>query len=178
MLKHMLSNEPFFHDISITVVRPVYYGPDIESLYNIIIESSHERARMTTHPNQLLGATLGRLRIVVMDNEPKRGFRIDGANDSDWTRGSCVPLRTHRVEFKPFRELRDFFVEVQTEVGEVNKFRNFIEWDHGVYLTMAAHYALYHSDFNVSYPVMAIIAAVIKEHYRLIASNEAPLPPD
>jgi hypothetical protein len=159
MLTHMLSGKDFWADIEITMDYP-----DVDSPYNIIIGSRRERVGQ-----EAPGATQGMMQIVVKDNEPRRGFSTDASNEDDWSRRSCLMCRETRMEFYPFREITHLIVPVKTDFGRISKFRDFPSWDHAVYKGGGYNdkYVLYHSDFNVSYPAMKIIAEFITEHYRL-----------
>ena len=159
MLTHMLSGRHFWNDIRMTVE----YSGETNS-YHLIIVSNHERV---THP----GVTRGMFRIIVRDNEPRYGFCTESLNERNWARGNCINNRRIRVSFRPLDEITQWITPVQTEFGEILKFRDFLSWEHGVYLTLAAHYALYHTDFNISYPVVKIISNVIVEHYRLAEAD-------
>jgi hypothetical protein len=148
----MLGGLPFWGDVQI-----------IEHTDNSVqIQSRQQRM---SQPE--FGSTRRGLCITVLNNAPKDGFIKDSleAHENDWTRSTCLNHRNCRVRLGPFQEITQRTVSVQTEFGEVDKFRDFLTWDHSAYLTVGASYLLFHTDFNISYPVMKIIAETVKDYY-------------
>ena len=111
------------------------------------------------------------LQIVVRRNEPRAGFSADPSCEGDWSRGCCWSLRTPpRIEIRPASLVCDmFYLSGRASVisgTDVQRLTDFPAWPHGVYhrRNPSDHMAVFHSDFNVGYPAVRLVARAICAH--------------
>ena len=103
--------------------------------------------------------------IVVRRNEPRAGFSADPSCEGDWSRGCCWSLRTPpRIEIRGLGNMQRNFHELISGHGtDVQRLTDFPAWPHGVYhrRNPSDHMAVFHSDFNVGYPAVRLVARAI-----------------
>lgn len=145
------------------------------------------KSRVETLHNPLRGRALGRLEILLRFNNPFLGLLDE--NDSlsevahNWDGVSCEE-RYERITLRPVNEFVRLFPLVipahlrqqANDYDERMRFDGLSEWTHAVYMyrqPAPGFLALYHSDYNISYPVVRIVTQCIRVHFARVRGEAA-----
>ena len=168
LLRNVLGNEPYWNDLRII-------DDSGEEDQHVVIRS---RSEPETVP--FVGNTTGRLRIDLNYNLPSFGFSNDShqAFVNNWSK-DCRSKRNVRISLRPLDEFIHWVQPMPlppgASEGRVRRFADFTEWNHGVYqVANPVRLAVFHDDYNFSYPVIQIVARAIREHHRRMAGGMAP----
>jgi hypothetical protein len=153
LLRRALGAEPFWSDLK-------FYDRTREEDQLVYIGSSSDRR------------PYGKLTIEVLHDHPCFGFSADPDSADDWTR-QVRRNRACRVRIRP-RQMLEPHLD-QPEGTRISRFARFNRWTHAAFVDMCPYpcLAVYHDDYNTSYPVLGIVELAIREYYRI--STDAPL---
>ena len=149
LLQRALGAEPFWSDLR-------FHDRTREEAQLVYIGSSSDRR------------PYGKLTIEVLHDHPLTGW----SGEIDWTR-QVRRNRACRVRIRPRQMLEPHLHE--PEDTRISRFARFNRWTHAAFVDMRPYpcLAVYHDDYNTSYPVLAIVELAIREYYRV--SVDAPL---
>ena len=143
-------------------------GWSARGLSDLVFTHNAELDETETNDVVVIESARGRhgsgFQIVVRRNEPRAGFSADPSCEGDWSRGCCWSLRTPpRIEIRGLGNMHELLISGT----DVQRLTDFPAWPHGVYhrRNPSDHMAVFHSDFNVGYPAVRLVARAISRHY-------------
>ncbi len=153
LLHRALGAEPFWDDLMIV--------DDTGGEDALVFIQSHQQHRVH-----------GRLIIGILHGPPRFGFSTDPHPDyaNEWSR-RIRDWRACRMRLKPHQLFSPLVrvLEDRSACGRsVQRFVGYDTWNHGAFVSMRPfpNLSVYHDDYSISYPVLAITEMAIRVYYR------------